>query len=183
MLVSFGGVVGFPLLSAMALQYFTSAHSIVFIGLLPLATAIFGIFRGERKYQSHFWVFSILGSLLVVGYAVAQGISVAPVGDLLMILAIILCALSYAEGAKLSKDLGGWQVISWALVIALPITAPLTFFLLPESIGTVSISAWVGVAYVALFSMFIGFIFWYKGLAQGELQLWVSYNSYNRFSR
>ncbi len=170
MLVSFGGVVGFPLLSAMALQYFTSAHSIVFIGLLPLATAIFGIFRGgEKAPKPLFWVFSILGSLLVVGYAIAQGISVAPVGDLLMILAIILCALSYAEGAKLSKDLGGWQVISWALVIALPITAPLTFFLLPESIGTVSISAWVGVAYVALFSMFIGFIFWYKGLAQGGI--------------
>lgn len=87
-----------------------------------------------------------------------------------MILAIILCALSYAEGAKLSKDAGGWQVISWALVIALPITAPLTFFLLPESLDTVSIPAWMGVAYVALFSMFIGFIFWYKGLAQEALQ-------------
>ena len=82
MLVSLGGVVGFPLLSAMALQYFTSAHSIVFIGLLPLATAIFGIFRGGEKAPKPLLDILNFRSLLVVGYAVAQGISVAPVGDL-----------------------------------------------------------------------------------------------------
>ncbi|WP_407481012.1 DMT family transporter [Elizabethkingia meningoseptica] len=170
MLVSTGAVIGFPLLSAMALQYFTSAHSIVFIGLLPLATAIFGIIRGgEKAPKPLFWIFSVLGSLLVVGYAFAQGISAAPMGDMLMILAVILCAMGYAEGAKLSKSLGGWQVISWALVISLPMMIPLTIFFIPEDPKAISVTAWTGVGYVALFSMFIGFIFWYKGLAQGGI--------------
>ncbi|MHA7610394.1 DMT family transporter [Elizabethkingia meningoseptica] len=170
MLVSIGAVIGFPLLSAMALQYFTSAHSIVFIGLLPLATAIFGIMRGgEKAPKPLFWIFSVLGSLLVVGYAFSQGISAAPIGDMLMILAVILCALGYAEGAKLSKSLGGWQVISWALVISLPVMIPLTILFIPEDPKTISVTAWTGVGYVALFSMFIGFIFWYKGLAQGGI--------------
>jgi drug/metabolite transporter (DMT)-like permease len=86
-----------------------------------------------------------------------------------MLLAIILCGLGYAEGARLSKTLGGWQVISWALVLSLPFMVPLAFFLLPSSLSKVSISAWIGLAYVSLFSMFIGFVFWYRGLAQGGI--------------
>ncbi|EJL75924.1 DMT family transporter [Chryseobacterium populi] len=168
-LVSVGCVIGFPLLSSLALQYLTSAHSIVFLGMLPLATAIFGVFRGGERPQPIFWFFSIIGSLLVIGYAVSQGISASPVGDLLMLAAVILCGLGYAEGAKLSKDLGGWQVISWALVIALPLMLPLFFFYFPDSVEQVSTGAWLGLAYIALFSMFIGFIFWYRGLAQGGI--------------
>lgn len=168
-LVSTGCVIGFPLLSSLALQYLTSAHSIVFLGMLPLATAIFGVFRGGERPQPVFWFFSIIGSLLVIGYAVSQGISASPVGDILMLAAVILCGLGYAEGAKLSKDLGGWQVISWALVIALPLMLPLFFFYFPDSVEQVSTPAWLGLAYIALFSMFIGFIFWYRGLAQGGI--------------
>jgi drug/metabolite transporter (DMT)-like permease len=168
-IVALGVVVGFPLLTAFALQYVTSAHSIVFIGMLPLATAVFGIMRGGEHPRPIFWLFSITGSLLVVGYAIAQGLTASPVGDVLMLLAVILCGLGYAEGAKLSKTLGGWQVISWALVLSLPVMAPLAFFLLPASFAGVSIPAWISLAYVALFSMFIGFIFWYRGLAQGGI--------------
>lgn len=169
LLVSFGCVVGFPLLSALALQYLTSAHSIVFLGMLPLATAIFGVFRGGERPHPVFWIFSIVGSLLVIGYAVSQGISASPIGDILMLLAVILCGMGYAEGAKLSKTLGGWQVISWALVLALPIMIPLFFIYYPENIENVSFQGWFGLAYISLFSMFIGFIFWYKGLAQGGI--------------
>lgn len=169
MIVALGVVVGYPLLSALALQYVTSAHSMVFIGLLPLCTAIFGVLRGSDRPHPAFWLFSILGSLLVIGFAFAQGISASPKGDLLMLLAIILCGLGYAEGAKLSKTLGGWQVISWALVISMPFTAPLMFFLMPSSLEQVSVPAWIGLAYVTLFSMLIGFIFWYRGLAQGGI--------------
>lgn len=168
-LVSLGCVVGFPLLSALALQYLTSAHSIVFLGMLPLATAIFGVFRGGEKPHPVFWFFSVAGSLLVIGYAVSQGISASPAGDILMLLAVILCGMGYAEGAKLSKTLGGWQVISWALVLALPVMIPLFFIYFPEDIGTVSFQGWFGLTYISLFSMFIGFIFWYKGLAQGGI--------------
>ncbi|REC78486.1 EamA/RhaT family transporter [Chryseobacterium elymi] len=169
LLVSIGCVVGFPLLSALALQYLTSAHSIVFLGMLPLATAVFGVFRGGERPHPIFWFFSVIGSLLVIGYAISQGISASPIGDVLMLLAVILCGMGYAEGAKLSKTLGGWQVISWALVLALPIMIPLFFIYFPDHIETVSFQGWFGMAYISLFSMFIGFIFWYKGLAQGGI--------------
>ncbi|MFB6456777.1 DMT family transporter [Chitinophaga sp. Hz27] len=166
-LVALGVVVGFPLLSALALQHITSAHSIVFLGILPMVTAIFGIIRGGERPKPIFWVFSVIGSLLVIGYAVAQGLTASPTGDLLMIAAIILCGLGYAEGAKLTKTLGGWQVISWALVLSLPVMLPLLFVYMPTSFEGISTAAWGSLAYVSLFSMFIAFIFWYKGLAQG----------------
>lgn len=168
-LVALGVVVGFPLLSSLALQYITSAHSIVFVGLLPLATAVFGIVRGGERPRPIFWLFSVIGSLLVTGYAFAQGLSASPLGDLLMLGAIILCGLGYAEGAKLSKTLGGWQVISWALVLSLPIMLPLALAYFPVSPGRISTGAWLGLSYVSLFSMFIAFIFWYRGLAQGGI--------------
>ena len=168
-IVAIGVVIGFPLLTALALQYVTSAHSIVFVGLLPLSTAIFGVLRGGERPRPAFWIFSIAGSLLVIGFAVAQGISASPAGDILMLMAIILCGLGYAEGAKLSKILGGWQVICWALVLSLPFVAAATYFLLPATFSGISAPAWMALAYVSLFSMLIGFIFWYRGLAQGGI--------------
>lgn len=168
-LVSIGCVIGFPLLSALAVQYITSAHSIVFLGMLPMMTAIFGVLRGGEKPHPVFWIFSIIGSLLVVGFAVSQGISANPMGDILMLAAVVLCGLGYAEGAKLSKTLGGWQVISWALILALPIMIPLFFIYFPENVKEVSFNGWFGLGYISVFSMFIGFIFWYKGLAQGGI--------------
>jgi len=168
-IVALGVVIGFPLLSALALRYMTSAHSIVFVGILPVSTAVFGIIRGGERPRPVFWIFSILGSLLVVGYALRQGISSSPVGDILMLLSVILCGLGYAEGGKLSKTLGGRQVISWALVFSLPVALPLTYIFLPSTVAHVGIGPWASLAYVSLFSMFIGFIFWYKGLAQGGI--------------
>jgi len=166
-IVALGVVVGFPLLTALALQYITSAHSIVFLGILPVATAVFGIIRGGERPKPLFWIFSITGSLFVIGYAVIQGLTASPIGDILMLVAIILCGLGYAEGAKLTKKLGGWQVTSWALMFSLPVMLPLMFIYMPVSFEGISISAWISLAYVSLFSMFIGFVFWYKGLAQG----------------
>jgi drug/metabolite transporter (DMT)-like permease len=168
-IVAFGVVVGFPLLTALALKHITSAHSIVFIGLLPLATAIFGVLRGGERPRAAFWLFSCLGSALVVGFALAQGLTVAPAGDLLMLAAIIVCGLGYAEGAKLSRKLGGWQVISWALVLSLPVMAALVLYTAPPSFAGIGTAAWAGLAYVSLFSMLIGFVFWYRGLAQGGI--------------
>ena len=162
-------VVGFPLLTALALQHVTSAHSIVFVGLLPLATAIFGVLRGGERPRPAFWVFAGFGSLCVVGFAWTQGFAASPVGDLLMLAAIIACGLGYAEGARLSRHLGGWQVISWALVLSLPIMAGLTLLTLPASFAQAGIPAWLGLAYVSLFSMLIGFVFWYRGLVQGGI--------------
>ncbi|PHX45430.1 transporter [Pseudomonas sp. NZIPFR-PS5] len=168
-IVASGVVVGFPLLTALALQYVTSAHSIVFVGLLPLATAVFAVLRGGERPRPVFWVFSLLGSALVVGFACAQGLSASPAGDLLMLLAIVVCGLGYAEGATLSRTLGGWQVICWALVLALPLMLILTLLSAPPALATISAPAWVSLGYVSLFSMLIGFVFWYRGLAQGGI--------------
>nr|WP_288810402.1 DMT family transporter [uncultured Sphingobacterium sp.] len=168
-IVALGVVIGFPLLSALALRYVTSAHSIVFVGILPLSTAVFGIIRGGERPRPVFWIFSVMGSLLVVGYALVQGIASSPIGDMLMLFSVILCGLGYAEGGKLAKTLGGWQVISWALVFSMPVVLPLSFLFLPATITHVGIGAWTSLVYVSLFSMFIGFIFWYKGLAQGGI--------------
>ncbi|RKD16165.1 transporter [Pelobium manganitolerans] len=168
-LTAFGVVLGFPLFSALALQYITSANSIVFLGLLPLATASFGVWRHGEKPKPAFWLFSAVGATLVVGFAVLQGFSTSALGNGLMLLAIITCGLGYAEGASLAKTLGGWQVISWCLVISLPIMLPLTFYFLPNTATHISLAAWGGLLYVSVFSMFVGFIFWYKGMAQGGI--------------
>ncbi|MGF9564440.1 DMT family transporter [Neorhizobium sp. JUb45] len=165
--IALGVVLGFPLLTAIALQHVTSAHSIVFIGLLPLATAIFGVMRGGERPKPVFWVFSALGSLLVAGFAVAQGLTASPLGDSLMLAAVIVCGLGYAEGARLSKRLGGWQVICWALTLSLPVMAVGLMVTWPQTLTNIPAPAWAGLVYVSLFSMLIGFIFWYRGLAQG----------------
>jgi len=168
-IVALGVVVGFQLLTALALQHITSAHSIVFIGLLPLSTAIFGVVRGGERPKPAFWIFSVLGSALVAGFAFTQGLTASPVGDALMLAAIIVCGLGYAEGAKLSRTLGGWQVISWALVLSLPVMIALSIFYMPPPFSDIELPAWLSLAYVSLFSMLIGFVFWYRGLAQGGI--------------
>ncbi|RJF77639.1 DMT family transporter [Azospirillum cavernae] len=167
--VALGVVVGFPLLTALALQRVTSAHSVVFIGLLPLSTAIFAVLRGGERPKPVFWLFSGLGSLCVAGFALLQAGGGSLEGDLLMVLAIVLCGLGYAEGATLSRRLGGWQVISWALVLAFPVMAALALATLPDVWSGVDGAAWAGLAYVSVFSMLIGFVFWYRGLALGGI--------------
>jgi len=166
-IVALGVVIGFPLLTALALQHITSAHSVVFIGLLPLATALFGVLRGGERPKPLFWLFSIVGSFTVAGFALTQSNEASLIGNLCMIAAIILCGLGYAEGAVLSKHLGGWQVISWALIIALPFMAVFAFATWPDYLTNISLPAWIGLGYVSVFSMLIGFVFWYRGLALG----------------
>jgi drug/metabolite transporter (DMT)-like permease len=168
-IVALGVVVGFPLLTAFALQYVTAAHSIVFIGLLPLATAVFGVLRGGERPKPMFWLFSCLGSATVAGFALSAGGEISVAGDLLMIAAVLACGLGYAEGAKLSRRLGGWQVISWALVLSLPLMAVIALASLPGTWQGIAGSAWAGLAYVSVFSMLVGFVFWYRGLALGGI--------------
>lgn len=105
----------------------------------------------------------------MVAFALRHGVDASPVGDALMLAAIVACGLGYAEGARLSRRLGGWQVICWALVISLPVMAPLAWWFLPASFAAVGAASWWGLAYVSLFSMLIGFVFWYRGLALGGI--------------
>jgi drug/metabolite transporter (DMT)-like permease len=168
-IVALGVVVGFPLLTALALQHITAAQSIVFVGLLPLATAFFGVLRGGERPKPAFWLFSILGSLAVAGFALSQGADMSLTGALLMLAAILLCGLGYADGATLSRRLGGWQVISWALVLSLPAMAGIMLATLPGTWSGIGAPAWISLAYVSVFSMLIGFVFWYRGLALGGI--------------
>ncbi|CDG39689.1 MULTISPECIES: DMT family transporter [Asaia] len=168
-LVAVGGVVGFPLLTALALQHITAAYSIVFIGLLPLATAIFGVLRGGERPKPAFWLFSTIGAAAVAGFALYGSQAGNVTGDLLMVAAILVCGLGYAEGATLSRRLGGWQVISWSLLLSLPLMAIIALAYLPTSWGNIHLSSWIGLGYVSIFSMLIGFIFWYRGLALGGI--------------
>ncbi len=168
-IVALGVVVGFPLLTALALEHITAAYSVVFIGLLPLTTAIFAVLRAGERPRAAFWLFSCLGASLVAGFALTQGVNTSLLGNAYMVAAIIVCGLGYAEGAKLSRTLGGWQVISWALILSLPAMAPLSYYSMPGTFAGVGQAAWIGLVYVSLFSMLIGFVFWYRGLAQGGI--------------
>jgi drug/metabolite transporter (DMT)-like permease len=168
--VALGVVVGFPLLTALALERTTAVHAMIFIGLLPLATAVFGVLRGRERPSFAFWAFSLAGCALVVGYALAGGGAVAvTAADLYLLAAILACGLGYAEGAVLARRLGGFQVIAWALVLALPAMAVLMALTWPDTLSGIATSAWLGLGYVSLFSMFVGFLFWYRGLALGGI--------------
>ncbi|WP_420006773.1 DMT family transporter [Arenibacterium sp. LLYu02] len=168
-IVAAGVVIGFPLMTALALQHITSARSIVFIGLLPMATALCGVIRGGERPRGAFWLFSCAGSLLVALYAWSQTAEGTLTGDLLMLAAILVCGLGYAEGAVLSRRLGGWQVISWALLLSAPVMAGLAVGTWPSDWTQVTIPVWLGLGYVSVFSMWVGFVFWYRGLALGGI--------------
>jgi drug/metabolite transporter (DMT)-like permease len=168
--VAIGCVLGFPLLTALALQHITSARSLVFIGLLPLSTAAFGVLRGAERPSPAFWGFALVGAAAVAGFALARGAEASTIGDGLMVAAILLCGLGYAEGAVLTRALGGWQVISWALLMCVPLAALGTvMFWPPAGLGHVGWQSWLGLGYVSVFSMLIGFIFWYRGLSLGGI--------------
>jgi drug/metabolite transporter (DMT)-like permease len=167
-LVVAGGVVlGFPLLTSLALRSVPAAHLIVFVGLLPLVTALFALRHAAEKPRPAFWPWAMAGSATVCGYALWHSIGGFAAPDLLMLGAIIACGLGYAEGSRLSKRIGSWQTICWALVISLPASIPATLVTWPPMPESVPLPAWLGFGYVTLFSMFIGFFFWYRGLALG----------------
>ncbi|MGU3668649.1 DMT family transporter [Methylobacterium sp. A49B] len=168
-IVAAGVVVGFPLLTALALRTVSAAHGTVFVGLLPLATAIFGTLRSGERPWAAFWLLSLCGALVTVVFA-ARGLEgQVGAGDAFMLAAILVCGLGYAEGGVLAWRLGGWQVIAWATVLSLPVSLPLALALAPAEPTAIPLPAWAGLGYVALFSMLIGFVFWYRALARGGI--------------
>lgn len=167
--VAAGVVVGFPLLTALALRHMTSAHGVVFLGLLPLATDLFAVIRAGERPRPSFWAFALAGAVLVAGYALRGSTGTTLLGDGLMVAAVLVCGLGYAEGGRLSRSLGGWQVICWALVLSLPLMAPAAYLAAPATWDGIGWPAWAGLGYVSVFSMLVGFVFWYRGLAQGGI--------------
>jgi drug/metabolite transporter (DMT)-like permease len=169
-LVALGCVIGFPWLTSIAMQTLPAAHGAVLVGILPLATALFAALRGHEKPSLGFWISALTGSALVLGFALQQSAGSFQLADLYLFAAVILGALGYAEGGRLAQTMGGQHVISWALVLSAPVVLPLVIVLSwshGAEIAQAGARAWLGFAYVSVFSMFIGFFFWYRGMAQG----------------
>lgn len=166
-LVAVGVVVGFPLCSSIALRDTTPAHGAVLVGLLPAATAALAVVRGGERPRWQFWAACGFGMVTVLGFAMIQGAGQIRVADLWLLAAVGCAAVGYAEGGALSRELGGWQVISWALLLALPVTVSVTVVNLDWQAP--SANAWLGLAYVSVISQFAGFYAWYRGLAQGGI--------------
>jgi drug/metabolite transporter (DMT)-like permease len=165
---SAGVVFGFPLLTSIAMRHVGAVHASVIVGVLPLATAAVGAWLHRQRPSAGFWIFALAGSALVVTYAALRapggglGLQLA---DLLLLAAMACAAIGYGWGARLSQRMRAEQVICWALVIALPLTAPLALATRPTH--PLEASAWWAFAYVAVFSMWLGFFAWYRGLALG----------------
>ena len=163
-----GVVVGFPLLMAMALRHVEAVHASVIMGILPLATAVVGSLWLRQRPSSGFWVCAVAGSALVAVFVLLRPSAAsggAQLADVLLLLAVLSAAFGYVSGGHLSATLGAERVICWVLVISLPLTLPVMWLNWPTV--PIRASAWMGFGYVALFSMWLGFFAWYRGLALG----------------
>jgi drug/metabolite transporter (DMT)-like permease len=164
-----GGVVfGFPLLTSIAMRHVEAVHASVIVGVLPLATAAVGAWLHRQRPSAGFWACALVGSALVVAFAIIRsgstGLAIQP-ADGLLLAAMGCAAVGYGYGARLSQHMRAEHVICWALVLALPLTLPWAWLTRPQS--ALQDSAWWGFAYVAVFSMWLGFFAWYRGLALG----------------
>jgi drug/metabolite transporter (DMT)-like permease len=168
-IVALGVVIGFPVFSSWAMQYVHASHGGVVLGILPLATAIAGICVGDEKPSVLFWLVSVFGSTLVIVYALLQGSGSLHIADLALLGAVIAAAIGYAVGSQLSKELGDWQVICWALVLSLPFILIPTILHMPTSFSSIPFNAYACFLYLALVSQLFAFFFWYKGLALGGI--------------
>ncbi|CAH0253569.1 hypothetical protein SRABI80_03044 [Peribacillus frigoritolerans] len=169
LIVAVGAVLGFPLLTSWAMESLPVSHGAVEVALLPLATAGFAMFRAGEIPSIKFWVSSIIGSLAVIMYALHLGFGQLQLADLALLAAVIILGLSYAEGGKLAKELGSWQVIAWAIMIGAP------FFIIPVGLNLTTemlhapIQAWVSLIYLAVVSQFLAYVAWYSGMAMGGI--------------
>jgi len=167
--VALGVVAGWPVLSALAMRHVPAAHGAVVAGLLPLATALAGAWLAHERPPRRFWAWALFGSAVVVAFALWEGGGALQLADLLLAGAVAAAAIGYAEGARVARIIGGWQVICWVLILAAPFVAIPTWFTFDARSLDAPWSAWVGFAYVAVISQFLGFFAWYRGLALGGI--------------
>jgi drug/metabolite transporter (DMT)-like permease len=165
-----GVVFGFPVLSTLALHGgASSTHGAVIIGLLPATTAVLAVLRAGERPPPAFWLAGAAGATCVSGYALTHGAGRLSAADLLLFGALLLCGFGYAEGGRLARDLPGWQVISWALVLTGPISIPVTAWLMATTHPHWTGRALLGFGYVSGVSMFVGFFAWYAGLGRAGI--------------
>lgn len=165
--VVLGVIIGFPVSSAWAMQHVDASHGAVLMGILPLATAIAAFLRVGERPGGRFWISSIAGSATVAAFSLSSGSGEIEAADGALLLGVALAALGYAEGGRLAREIGGWQVICWSLVLAFPfIVGPVAWLVARHGIDAPA-SAWTGFLYLSFVSAFLGFFAWYHGLALG----------------
>ena len=159
----------FPLLMAMGMQTVDASHGGVVLGILPIATALVAVAITHERPRPLFWIASLAGAALVIAFALRQGGGALSTGDLLLFAAVAVSAIGYAFSGRLTAEMPGWEVISWVLVIALPISLPAAWLTMPADIAHIPLKPMLGLLYVALFSQWIGFFAWNAGMAMGGI--------------
>lgn len=169
--VAAGVVAGFPLLTSFALTTAPASHGAVVIALLPAATAIMAVLRGRERPPVLFWIMAALGAIAALVFASVQGDGFGGfhLADLLLFGAVLSAATGYAEGGLLARELGAWQTVSWALVLASPVMLALAIGSAVASPPSAEPIRWAAFGYLAVVSMFLGFFAWYRGLAIGPM--------------
>ena len=166
-IVALGVIAGFPVCSAWAMQRIDASHGAVLVGFLPLATAVAAFMRAGERPTARFWLSGIAGSVTIAVFSISSGGGAFSPGDGVLFLGVLLAALGYAEGGRLAREIGGWQVICWSLVLAFPaIIGPVLWLVSAHGLSA-PMHAWGGFAYLSLVSAFLGFFAWYHGLALG----------------
>ena len=158
---------GFPLLTGLALVTSEAQHGAVVIALLPAATALAAVARAGERPGALFWIAAVAGLAFVVAFTVAGASGAVTGADVFLLAAVAACAIGYAEGGALSRRLGGARTICWALILSLPVTLPIALISAATTSLDAGPNAWLGLAYVSVISMFLGFFAWYAGLARG----------------
>jgi drug/metabolite transporter (DMT)-like permease len=159
----------FPLLMSMGMQTVDASHGGVVLGILPIATALVAVAITHERPRPLFWIASVAGAALVIAFSLRQGGGAFSTGDLLLFAAVAVSAIGYAFSGRLTSQMPGWEVISWVLVIALPLSIPAAALTMPADISHISLKPWLGLLYVALFSQWIGFFAWNAGMAMGGI--------------
>jgi drug/metabolite transporter (DMT)-like permease len=161
--------IAFPFLMALAMQTVDASHGGVVLGILPIATALVAVAITHERPRPLFWTASIAGAALVIAFALRQGGGTLSAGDLLLFAAVAVSAIGYAFSGRLTADMPGWEVISWVLVMALPISLPAAVLTMPADLTHIALKPWLALLYVALFSQWIGFFAWNAGMAMGGI--------------
>ncbi|MFI2212785.1 DMT family transporter [Streptomyces sp. NPDC020141] len=164
--VGAGVVVGFPLLTTLALETSTSAHAAVVVGLLPLTTAVLAALRTGRRPSRAFWLAAVAGAAVVIVFTVAESGGSLRRGDLYLLGALLVCAAGYTEGGRLAREMPGWQVIGWALLLCLPLALAGTAAALSVEPVELTARGVTGLVWVAAGSTFFGLYVWYRGMAE-----------------
>ena len=173
LLTMVGAVFGWPILIAIALEYTTSAHVAVIAAFMPLSTAIIAVFRTHEQVSAKFWLAASIGTAALVIFALGRGGATSPNywADLLVVGAMLFCSWCYVDGASVTKVMPGWQVISWVVVFALPITVPASLVLWFTTSGNYQTTStqWLAVILLGISSMYFGFFAWYRGLSMAGI--------------